>query len=273
MSEGKQEAREQIDENYVVWLRSYKNGPIQTCDSDAPGAFRAYRESYLKRAKREWFTKGLLEGVRHTNAIENERDRLQLELNALKSQPQEKAQPEPFTVNATTRISPMRECGLEIRCTEPHGHTGAHSWEKAQPESRGHSYAHMCRDEHVEIGHNDSEHELCPLCRAINECDAAFRRGQQAMRKQIRAAIISDQATGAGDYSEAEEYADRILASAEPQQRICQYCNSDKWSARYLSNQCPDTYPEGMWMHKKGELTMPCNLQPPQGEAEKGGQQ
>ena len=49
-------------------------------------------------------------------------------------QPQEKAQPEPFRVNATTRISPMRECGLEIRCTEPHGHTGAHSWSKAMAE-------------------------------------------------------------------------------------------------------------------------------------------
>ena len=48
------------------------------------------------------------------------------------------------------------------------------------------------------------------------------------------------------------------------QPRICQYCDSDKWSARYLSNQCPDTYPEGMWMHKKGNLTMPCNLQQPQ---------
>lgn len=30
-----------------------------------------------------------------------------------------------------------------------------------------HSYAHMCRDGHVQIGHNDSEHEQCPLCRAM----------------------------------------------------------------------------------------------------------
>lgn len=29
------------------------------------------------------------------------------------------------------------------------------------------TYAHMCRDDHVEIGHNDSEHEQCPLCRAL----------------------------------------------------------------------------------------------------------
>ena len=33
-------------------------------------------------------------------------------------------------------------------------------------------YAHMCRSDHVEIGHNDSEHELCPLCRMQNERDA-----------------------------------------------------------------------------------------------------
>lgn len=30
--------------------------------------------------------------------------------------------------------------------------------------------AHMCRDGHVEIYHNDSEHELCPVCR----CKAAL---------------------------------------------------------------------------------------------------
>lgn len=29
------------------------------------------------------------------------------------------------------------------------------------------SYPHMCRMDHVEIGHSDGEHEQCPLCRAI----------------------------------------------------------------------------------------------------------
>jgi hypothetical protein len=29
------------------------------------------------------------------------------------------------------------------------------------------TYAHMCRDGHEQIGHRDSEHELCPLCRVI----------------------------------------------------------------------------------------------------------
>lgn len=29
------------------------------------------------------------------------------------------------------------------------------------------SYPHMCRDDHIQIGHKDSEHEMCPLCRTI----------------------------------------------------------------------------------------------------------
>ena len=28
------------------------------------------------------------------------------------------------------------------------------------------SYPHMCRSDHVEIGHADSSSEICPLCRA-----------------------------------------------------------------------------------------------------------
>jgi hypothetical protein len=38
--------------------------------------------------------------------------------------------------------------------------------------------------------------------------------GTLAERERIRAAIINDQATGAGDYPEAEEYADRIVGAA-----------------------------------------------------------
>lgn len=36
-------------------------------------------------------------------------------------------------------------------------------------------YPHMCRDEHQEIGHSDSEHERCPLCRAIDRASEAER--------------------------------------------------------------------------------------------------
>lgn len=40
------------------------------------------------------------------------------------------------------------------------------------------TYAHMCRIDHEQIGHNDSEHEECPLCRALNrvrDLEAAVR--------------------------------------------------------------------------------------------------
>lgn len=49
------------------------------------------------------------------------------------------------------------------------------------------TYAHMCRSDHQQIGHNDSEHERCPLCRAndhverleeaLRECAEPFRFG------------------------------------------------------------------------------------------------
>jgi hypothetical protein len=43
---------------------------------------------------------------------------------------------------------------------------------------------------------------------------AQYERGRQDEKKEIRDALICDQATGAGDYSEAEEYADRIVGKA-----------------------------------------------------------
>lgn len=33
--------------------------------------------------------------------------------------------------------------------------------------SHAYAYPHMCRDGHVQIGHEDSEHEQCPLCRTM----------------------------------------------------------------------------------------------------------
>ncbi len=29
-------------------------------------------------------------------------------------------------------------------------------------------FTHICRDDHIEIGHRDSSNEMCPLCRAIS---------------------------------------------------------------------------------------------------------
>lgn len=40
-------------------------------------------------------------------------------------------------------------------------------------------YPHMCRDDHAEIGHSDSEHERCPLCRALGRVD----RLEEALQK------------------------------------------------------------------------------------------
>jgi hypothetical protein len=36
------------------------------------------------------------------------------------------------------------------------------------------TYPHMCRDGHPEIGHADSEHEQCPLCRTLAELALAL---------------------------------------------------------------------------------------------------
>ena len=35
------------------------------------------------------------------------------------------------------------------------------------------TYAHMCRDEHVQVGHNDSESERCPVCRERDRAEQA----------------------------------------------------------------------------------------------------
>lgn len=42
-------------------------------------------------------------------------------------------------------------------------------------------YAHMCRDGHVMIGHNDSEHEQCPLCRARDTVRAEMLTDENLM--------------------------------------------------------------------------------------------
>lgn len=42
-------------------------------------------------------------------------------------------------------------------------------------------YPHMCRIDHQEIGHSDSDHEQCPLCRAndhIEELEAALEASE-----------------------------------------------------------------------------------------------
>jgi len=48
----------------------------------------------------------------------------------------------------------------------------------------GWRYPHMCRDEHKEIGHADSESEMCPVCTAIADRDAA-REEAADLQQQI----------------------------------------------------------------------------------------
>ena len=45
---------------------------------------------------------------------------------------------------------------------------------------RANSYPNMCRMDHAQIGHGDSEREQCPLCIVINERDVANERVQEA---------------------------------------------------------------------------------------------
>jgi hypothetical protein len=44
----------------------------------------------------------------------------------------------------------------------------------------------MCRHDHIEIGHADSEYELCPLCRVINQRDELMH-----MNRSLRIGVTS----------------------------------------------------------------------------------
>jgi hypothetical protein len=53
------------------------------------------------------------------------------------------------------------------------------------------SGAHMCRDDHIQIWHNDGEHEQCPLCLAnyeierLNDLLAASERLRDHATKEL----------------------------------------------------------------------------------------
>jgi len=60
------------------------------------------------------------------------------------------------------------------------------------------TYPHMCSMDHIEIGHWDSEHEQCPLCRLIGALDAALEsldapstRGERRLLETIDYALSS----------------------------------------------------------------------------------
>lgn len=45
-------------------------------------------------------------------------------------------------------------------------------------------YPHMCRDGHQQIGHSDSENEMCPLCREIAKNRAQPKRKRERKCKK-----------------------------------------------------------------------------------------
>jgi hypothetical protein len=48
------------------------------------------------------------------------------------------------------------------------------------------TYPHMCRDQHEQIGHSDSEQELCPVCRAL----ALTRQLAEALQELKRHVVL-----------------------------------------------------------------------------------
>ena len=61
-------------------------------------------------------------------------------------------------------------------------------WERDRPQAN--SYPHMCRDGHERIGHSDSEHEMCPLCRARAERDEARRKALEDALWEIDGLLV-----------------------------------------------------------------------------------
>ena len=73
------------------------------------------------------------------------------------------------------------------------------------------TYAHMCRDEHQEIGHRDSEHERCPLCRA-NDAAEAEREACAKVAEDYGIARYLYEAEGNGGKQDAKTAAEAIAS-------------------------------------------------------------
>lgn len=62
------------------------------------------------------------------------------------------------------------------------------------------TYAHMCRSDHAEIGHNVSDDdERCPLCRVRNECDYYRGRDEAGAEREREAITRAESAKAARD--------------------------------------------------------------------------
>ena len=62
------------------------------------------------------------------------------------------------------------------------------------------SHAHMCRDQHIQIGHNDSgDDERCPLCRALDGLEQIVQvcidNSGQTVRHDLALKFVKDVAT------------------------------------------------------------------------------
>lgn len=69
---------------------------------------------------------------------------------------------------------PITEADIRALCD-----TALALWDRGN-----HTYPHMCRMDHIEIGHADSgDDERCPLCRAIDDADAWELKNAQNVGK------------------------------------------------------------------------------------------
>ncbi len=76
------------------------------------------------------------------------------------------------------------------------------------------TYPHMCRDGHPEIGHSDSEHEQCPLCRLNAEIEK-LREEMLAIRAAsgLDPLVMSASAAVMARFAEIHQRADSVLNS------------------------------------------------------------
>ena len=66
------------------------------------------------------------------------------------------------------------------------------------------SYPHMCRDEHVEIGHADNSGELCPLCRANGRIESLEIQLKKAENRHVQFMVEGGPVVMASDFTKIE---------------------------------------------------------------------
>ncbi len=87
-------------------------------------------------------------------------------------------------------------------------------------------YAHMCRDDHPQVGHNDSEHECCPVCRERDRADRA--ESNLAAERQARETLEHNHVAA---YSEA-----MVALQAESQARVRLGQTIEELATRWCDN-------------------------------------